>query len=111
MKSPTIVLAFALLAGSLGFAAEPKASPKIASVIVDFVVGSDGRPTQVTIVDATDKKYADAVVAAVLKWRFDKRLSGKRVRQPVEFQLGDDAPKQNKANQTTQPSQAPGPRG
>jgi TonB family protein len=102
MKSHFAVLVFVLLVSSLAYAAEQKASGKTQSVVVDFVVGPDGRPTHIMIVEAADKKLADAVVAAVTKWQLDKKYAGKRVRQPVEFQLDDDAPKQKKANHSSE---------
>ena len=88
LAAVVVVLFFALLAG----AASEKKDWKNGTVVVEFVVGNDGRPTKIKIIDATDKKLAASVVEAVSKWQLDKKYAGKKVRQPVDFL--DEAPKQ-----------------
>ena len=86
----------AILFSSLVFGTEKKSGAESRTVVVEFVVGPDGKPTKIRVVEAADKKLAESVVAAVSKWQLDKKYAGKRMRQPVEFQLDDELSKEKK---------------
>lgn len=88
-----IVVAALLLVSHLS-ATEQKKEWKDGTVLVEFVVGKDGRPTKIKVIEASDKQLATSVIDAVSKWQLDKKYAGKKIRQPVEFQ--NDPPKEKK---------------
>jgi TonB family protein len=44
------------------------------TVVVEFVVGLDGRVSQATVAESTDGAFNDAALAAVRRWAFDPAL-------------------------------------
>ena len=62
-------------------------------VVLDVLVGADGRVTQITVAGSSDFERLDkAAVAAVQQWRFvPGRVAGEpqamRLRVPIRFQL------------------------
>ena len=63
-------------------------------MVVEFVVGSDGRPKSIRVIEASDRKVADQAVAAVSKWQLDKKYAGRKMRQPFTFVVSEDTPDQ-----------------
>ena len=98
MKSRILVLFALLLLCRPSFAADATVPSRTEKVVVEFVVGPDGRPKSIRVIEASDKKVADQAVAAVSKWQLDKKYAGRKMRQPFTFVV-DDVGSEQKADQ------------
>lgn len=66
-----------------------------AKVVVEFIVGTDGKVLEARVVDTTHRGFEDAAVAGVSRWQFRPGMkNGKRVntrmRVPLLFRVMDD---------------------
>jgi protein TonB len=65
--------------------------------MVQFIVSSDGRILDATVVESTDDRFNEPAVKGVYKWKFKPGMKGgrkvnTRMAVPIRFKIGRDQP-------------------
>ncbi len=82
------------------------------TVVVDFVVGTDGTTSKVKAVYTSDRRLSQAATAAVAKWRFAPGIKGgaavyTHMQVPLHFDLNVTKPGGAASLETVKPDHAP----